>query len=236
MQRAGTYKISPFFVTIRDGNKYVLFSEASGIVEFEEAEWAKFLSGEIDEKEKGELEELRLILSDDEIIYLKVNSLNFKNLDPFSFRVIKSFQEVKDKSKIAVISSNISYLLSENDEIVTLLKSRKFEKVVIGYAMDYYRFFVYVMDSKTPCLYEIYVWLKNSKLIMDVKLGGEIIYKTTSNLDVSAENLLLGFIKLLLNSRNYNGKLIYIDVKEGEMILNTPLKIPGCTKCASKNL
>ncbi|BCU68871.1 hypothetical protein [Stygiolobus caldivivus] len=213
MKRA--LKISPFFSVFKNGNKYFAYSEASGLVELCEDEFDNLTPVE-------ELKEIRMLIPEEEekinVVVNKV-SLSYHNL----INVFNSIEEVPEGEKILVISSSIHFLVN--------LPISRFKKVLIAYIMDPFRFFIYSIKNNSPCMYEIYLWLKNSRLILDVKIDGVVISEANPTLNSFAELLLLGFSKLLLNSDKFDGKLVYIDVLEGDLIINTPLKIPGCPKC-----
>jgi hypothetical protein len=212
--------ISPFFSIFKNHNKYLAYSEASGLVELSEDEFNNLMSLNTEE-----LKEIRMLVPEkEEKINAVINRIRFHY--PQFINVFNSIEEVPEREKVLIVSSSISFLVNLPIDLV------RFKKVLIAYVMDPYRFFIYVVDKKeSPCIYEIYLWLKNSRLILDVKVDGILIKEATPTLSDFSELLLLGFSKMLLNGDKFGGKLIYVDVLEGELIINTPLKIPGCPKC-----
>ncbi|MUM63767.1 hypothetical protein D1867_00545 [Acidianus infernus] len=210
-------KVSPFFSIYRNGNKYIAYAEASGLIELSEDEFNNLLSLDV-----KELKEIRMLIPEKEKkINAVVNGIRLLNQEAINF--FESDKELPKGETALIISSNIDFLLT--------IDLSKFEKVLIAYVMDPYRFFIYVMTKNNPCIYEIYLWLKNSRLILDVKVDGEIVREKSPTLSEFTEFLLLGLAKMLLNGNRYDGKLIYVDMMDGELIVNTPLKIPGCPKC-----
>lgn len=210
-------KVSPFFSIYRNGNKYIAYAEASGLIELSEDEFNNLLSLDV-----KELKEIRMLIPEKEKkINAVVNGIRLLNQEAINF--FESDKELPKGETALIISSNIDFLLN--------IDLSKFEKVLIAYVMDPYRFFIYVMTKNNPCIYEIYLWLKNSRLILDVKVDGEIVREKSPTLSEFTEFLLLGLAKMLLNGNRYDGKLIYVDMMDGELIVNTPLKIPGCPKC-----
>ncbi|AWR95133.1 hypothetical protein [Acidianus brierleyi] len=210
-------KVSPFFSIYRNGNKYIAYAEASGLIELSEDEFNNLLSLDV-----KELKEIRMLIPEKEKkINAVVNGIRLLNQEAISF--FESDKELPKGENALIISSSMNFLLTTD--------LSKFEKVLIAYVMDPYRFFIYVMKKNSPCIYEIYLWLKNSRLILDVKVDGAIVREGSPTLSEFTEFLLLGLAKILLNGNSYDGKLIYIDMMDGELIVNTPLKIPGCPKC-----
>lgn len=218
-----TLTISPFFfffLIFKNYNKYLAYSEASGLIEFSEDEFNNLMSLNTEE-----LKEIRMLVPEkEEKINAVINRIRFHY--PQFVNVFNSIEEVPENEKVLIVSSSIHFLVSQPIDLT------RFKKVLIAYIMDPYRFFIYVVNKKAiPCMYEIYLWLKNSRLILDVKVDGVMIKEATPALSDFSELLLLGFSKMLFNSDKFGGKLVYVDVMEGELIINTPLKIPGCPKC-----
>ncbi|MBB5254344.1 hypothetical protein [Sulfurisphaera ohwakuensis] len=212
-------RISPFFTIYKNGEKYIVFAESSGLIELNEIEFNNLFSINSDE-----LMDIRMLIPEKEE-KINVFAINIILTAQHLVNLYVSINDLPKYENTLIISTNINSLLSINDELL------KFEKVLVSYAMDPYRFFIYVMKKNNPCIYEIYLWLKNSRLILEIKVDGKVIVEASLKLNEFAEFLLLGLSKLLLNSSKYDGKLIYVDLLEGELVVNTPLKIPGCLKC-----
>lgn len=161
-------KVSPFFSIYRNGNKYIAYAEASGLIELSEDEFNNLLSLDV-----KELKEIRMLIPEKEKkINAVVNGIRLLNQEAINF--FESDKELPKGEPALIISSNIDFLLN--------IDLSKFEKVLIAYVMDPYRFFIYVMTKNNPCIYEIYLWLKNSRLILDVKVDGEIVREKSPTL------------------------------------------------------